>query len=55
MSLGTVNCPSVFNTGAWEALPDQYKELLLSLKDGAYAAMDAAYKAKDVANEKKWE
>ncbi len=54
MSLGTVNCPSVFNTGAWEALPDQYKELLLSLKDGAYAAMDAAYKAKDVANEKKW-
>lgn len=54
MSLGTVNCPSVFNTSAWEALPDQYKELLLSLKDGAYAAMDAAYKAKDVANEKKW-
>ena len=54
MSLGTVNCPSVFNTGAWEALPDQYKDLLLSLKDGAYAAMDAAYKAKDVANEKKW-
>ena len=54
MSLGTVNCPSVFNTGAWEALPDQYRELLLSLKDGAYAAMDAAYKAKDVANEKKW-
>ena len=54
MSLGTVNCPSVFNTDAWNALPDQYKELLLSLKDGAYAAMDAAYKAKDVANEKKW-
>ena len=54
MSLGTVNCPSVFNVEAWNSLPDQYKELLLGLKDGAYAAMDAAYKAKDVANEKKW-
>ena len=54
MSLGTVNCPSVFNVEAWSSLPDQYKELLLGLKDGAYAAMDAAYKAKDVANEKKW-
>ena len=54
MSLGTVNCPSVFNSEAWNALPDQYKELLLSLKDGAYAAMEAAYKEKDVANEKKW-
>ena len=54
MSLGTVNCPTVFNVEAWNALPDQYKELLLSLKDGAYAAMEAAYKEKDVANEKKW-
>ena len=54
MSLGTVNCPSVFNVDAWNSLPEQYKELLLGLKDGAYAAMDAAYKAKDVANEKKW-
>ena len=54
MSLGTVNCPSVFNADAWNSLPDQYKELLLSLKDGAYAAMEAAYKEKDVANEKKW-
>ena len=54
MSLGTVNCPSVFNVEAWNSLPDQYKELLLGLKDGAYAAMDAAYKEKDVANEKKW-
>ena len=54
MSLGTVNCPTVFNNDAWNALPEQYRELLLSLKDGAYAAMDAAYKEKDVANEKKW-
>ncbi len=54
MSLGTVNCPSVFNVDAWNALPDQYQELLLGLKDGAYAAMEAAYREKDVANEKKW-
>ena len=54
MSLGTVNCPTVFNTAAWNALPGQYQELLLSLKDGAYAAMSAAYQEKDVANEKKW-
>ena len=54
MSLGTVNCPSVFNVDAWSALPEQYKELLLGLKDGAYAAMSAAYQEKDVANEKKW-
>ena len=54
MSLGTVNCPTVFNTGAWNDLPDQYKELLLGLKDGAYAAMAAAYKEKDAVNEKKW-
>ena len=54
MSLGTVNCPSVFNIEAWNSLPDQYKELLLSLKDGAYAAMEAAYQEKDVVNEKKW-
>ena len=54
MSLGTVNCPTVFNADAWNGLPDAYKELLLSLKDGAYAAMEAAYKEKDVVNEKKW-
>ena len=54
MSLGTVNCPTVFNVDAWNGLPDQYKELLLGLKDGAYAAMDAAYQEKDVVNEKKW-
>ena len=54
MSLGTVNCPSVFNVGAWNSLPEQYRELLLGLKDGAYAAMEAAYKEKDIANEKKW-
>lgn len=54
MKLGTVNCPTVFNVDAWNALPDQYKELLNSLKDGAAAAMEAAYAAQDVANVKRW-
>ena len=54
MSLGTVNCPTVFNLQAYNKLPAQYKQLLEDVKDGAYAAMEAAYKAKDAANEKKW-
>lgn len=54
MKLGTVNCPTVFNVDAWNALPDQYKELLNSLKDGAAAAMEAAYNAQDVENVKRW-
>ena len=54
MKLGTVNCPTVFNVDAWNALPDQYKELLNSLKDGAAAAMQAAYDAQDVENVKRW-
>ena len=54
MKLGTVNCPTVFNVDAWNALPDQYKELLNSLKDGAAAAMEAAYEAQDVENVKRW-
>ncbi|MEM7251362.1 MAG: TRAP transporter substrate-binding protein DctP [Pseudomonadota bacterium] len=54
MKLGTVNCPTVFNSGAYHKLPDQYKQLLEDVKPGAYAAMQAAYQEKDVANEKKW-
>ena len=54
MKLGTVNCPTVFNIKHYEALPDSYKQLLEDLKDGAYKAMEDAYKEKDVANEKKW-
>ena len=32
MSLGTVNCPVVANKNSWESLPQQYKDLLNSLK-----------------------
>ena len=54
MKLGTVNCPTVFNTDAYAALPDQYKQLLEDVKPGAYQAMADAYAEKDQANEKRW-
>ena len=54
MSLGTVNCPTVFAKTHYDKLPAQYKELLDALKEGAYKAISAAYAEKDVANEKKW-
>lgn len=54
MKLGTVNCPTVFNTDAYAKLPDQYKKLLDDLKDGAYKAIENAYIEKDKANEAKW-
>lgn len=55
MSLGTVNCPIVFNIDSYEALPEQYKKLLADVQDGAYAAQKAAYAAKDKVNIAKWE
>ncbi len=54
MALGTVNCPIVFNVGAYDRLPDQYKKLLDDVKAGAVEAQKAAYKAKDEINIKKW-
>ena len=54
MSLGTVNCPTVFAKTHYDKLPGQYKQLLEDLKVGAYSSIETAYKAKDVANEKKW-
>ena len=54
MRLGSVNCPTVFNVDAWNALPQQYKDLLESLKDGAYAAIENAYVTQDTANIARW-
>jgi len=54
MKLGSVNCPTVFNTDAYNALPIQYKDMLESLKDGAYAAIETAYETQDVANVARW-
>ncbi len=54
MKLGTVNCPIVFNKAAWAKLPEQYKQLLLELKDGAYKALETAYAEKDKVNLAEW-
>jgi len=54
MSLGTVNCPIVFNKDAYAKLPDQYKALLQSLKLPASKAQAAAYVAKDKVNLAAW-
>jgi len=54
MKLGTVNCPTVFSKAKYDKLPDQYKKLLDSLKNGAYDAIEAAYIEKDKKNEAKW-
>ncbi len=50
LSPGTVNCPYVFSITAWKKLPPQYQKLLTELKEPAYAAMKAAYKAADDKN-----
>ena len=54
MSLGTVNCPIVFNTKSYDKLPAQYKQLLEDLKLPASKAQAAAYIAKDKVNLAKW-
>lgn len=54
MSLGTVNCPIVFNTKSYNALPAQYKALLDGLKLPASQAQAAAYIKMDKVNLAKW-
>jgi TRAP-type C4-dicarboxylate transport system substrate-binding protein len=54
MSLGTVNCPVVFNKDAWNKLPKQYKDLFNELKLPASKAQQAAYAKKDKENLAKW-
>ncbi|WP_417513984.1 TRAP transporter substrate-binding protein DctP [Minwuia sp.] len=47
---GTADCPTVFNLDAWNALPQQYKDLLLELKDSVYEKQKEAYLAADKIN-----
>jgi TRAP-type C4-dicarboxylate transport system substrate-binding protein len=54
MSLGTVNCPVVANKDSWDNLPQQYKDLLNSLKRKAANYQVEAYEKKDVINLKEW-
>lgn len=54
MSLGTVNCPIVFNKDSYEKLPAQYKALLEELKGPASDIQKEAYAKKDRENLEAW-
>ena len=47
---GTADCPTVFNIDAYNALPQQYKDLLEELKWGVYEKQKEAYLAADDVN-----
>ncbi len=47
---GTSECPIVFNKTAFDKLPQEYKDLLMSLKQEATDATIAAYEAADAKN-----
>lgn len=51
---GTNDCPNVVSLKSWQALPEQYRKLLMDAKEDAYAALRAAYSAKDDVNIPKW-
>jgi TRAP-type C4-dicarboxylate transport system substrate-binding protein len=42
MNPGTLNCPMVINTDAFDALPEQYQDLLMEAKDVGYKALKEA-------------
>ncbi|MEE8454170.1 MAG: TRAP transporter substrate-binding protein DctP [Limibaculum sp.] len=50
LSPGTSECPMVFNKTAFEALPQQYQDLLMDLKGEVADAMIAKYLAADEKN-----
>ena len=54
MSLGTVNCPIVFNIDAWQKLPKQYQDLLMELRRPASEHQAKAYAKKDKVNLANW-
>lgn len=54
MSLGTINCPIVFNKKAYDKLPKEYKDLLDELKAPASEVQAQAYVKKDKENLAKW-
>jgi TRAP-type C4-dicarboxylate transport system substrate-binding protein len=54
LSAGNVNCIMALNNDAYKKLPKQYKKIMEDIKDDAYAAMIAAYSAKDKVNIPKW-
>lgn len=54
-NLGTVQCTVAANTDAYNALPEQYKQLLAEAVVPAYNHQIAAYAEIDAANEKEFE
>jgi TRAP-type C4-dicarboxylate transport system substrate-binding protein len=54
-NLGTVQCSLAANSDAYDALPEQYKQLLADSIVPAYEHQIAAYAEIDVANEKEFE
>ena len=50
MSHGTTECATVFNKDAYAKLPDQYKKLLMELKEPAYEVQIKAYEEIDKKN-----
>lgn len=50
MAIGTVYCPIVINQNAYEALPQEYKDLLEEAKGPFYEAMKEAHAAADAEN-----
>ena len=54
MSLGTVNCPIVFNKDSYAKLPQPYKDLLEELKLPASAMQKESYAKKDRENLAEW-
>jgi len=54
LSPGTNDCPNVFSMKAWNALPPQYQKLMNEAKEMGYAALKAAYGAKDKINYPRW-
>ena len=55
MSAGNVNCFMAVSTDAHSKLPEQYKQIMEEVKDGAYETMINAYKEKDKINLAKWQ
>lgn len=55
LDLGSPNCFTAYGKETLEELPEQYRRILMEVKDGAYEKLKETYAAKDEVNLKKWE
>jgi len=51
---GTNDCPNVISLTSWNKLPAAYKKVMMEGKEMGYAALKAAYSAKDKVNLPRW-